>query len=225
MATGECATVGIAGGLAQGGGHSPLTNQQGFLADTALEFKAITADGKLVTANADTNADLFWALRGGGPAAFAVIVEATYKTFVDPPSSAINLDITLANTGGSVDLLWAAIAKFHSYGPAWIAAGLYVYYEIFGPSLRVHHINRRYTLSVSSPRRLHNNTFQRGTCKQWRSRHEQEGVGGGDCGGSRSKDGWLRPSSIRAVLRCVVNTLGDNLACGGIKVQWWSESK
>ncbi|KAK0745836.1 hypothetical protein B0T18DRAFT_428909 [Schizothecium vesticola] len=98
-------TVGIAGGLVQGGCHGPLNNQQGFLADTALEFNAITADGKLVTANADTNADLFWALRGGGLAAFAVIVEATYKTFVDPPSSAINLDITLANTGGSVDLL------------------------------------------------------------------------------------------------------------------------
>lgn len=140
MVTGECATVGVAGGLVQGGGHGPLTNQQGFLADTALEFKAITADGKLVTANAGTNADLFWALRGGGPAAFAVIVEATYKTFADPPSSAITLDITPANTNGDIDLLWAAIATFHSYSPAWVSAGLYVYYEIFGPTLHVHPI-------------------------------------------------------------------------------------
>ncbi|KAK0652384.1 hypothetical protein B0T16DRAFT_454755 [Cercophora newfieldiana] len=140
MVTGECATVGVAGGLPQGGGHGPLTNQQGFLADTALQFKVITAGGQLTTANANTNPDLFFALRGGGPAAFAVIVEATYKTFTDVPSAGIHVDITPANTNGDINLLWQAIRVFHSYSVAWVDAGLYVYYEIFGPTLHVHPI-------------------------------------------------------------------------------------
>jgi hypothetical protein len=117
-----------------------LTNQQGFLADTALQFKVITADGVLRTANSRTNPDLFWALRGGGPSAFAVIVEATYKTFTDVSSSAINIDITPTHHGMNITLLWAAIKAFHSYSTTWVDNGLYVYYEIFGPQLHVHPI-------------------------------------------------------------------------------------
>ena len=132
MVTGECITVGVAGGLAQGGGHGPLTNQYGFLADTALEFKVLTADGVFRTANADVNADLFWALRGGGPSSFGVVLEATYKTFADLPSSGINLSIT---SGADQALFWRAFEKFTGYTNHFIDHGLYVYYEImaFGP--------------------------------------------------------------------------------------------
>jgi hypothetical protein len=129
-------TVGVAGGLVQGGGHGPLTNFYGFLADTALEFKVITADGVLKTANSKTNSDLFWALRGGGPAAFAVIVEATYKTFVDKASSGVNLELNVADS----TLFWEAVRIFHGYSTRFVDAGLYVYYElgIGGNILRVH---------------------------------------------------------------------------------------
>jgi len=137
MVTGECATVGVAGGLPQGGGHGPWTNREGFLADTALQFKVITADGFLRIANAQHNSDLFWALRGGGPSAFGVVVEATYKTFNDLPSSAINLDITPAHAAGNATQVWEAIRIFHSYATTWVDNGLYVYYEIFGPLLHV----------------------------------------------------------------------------------------
>ncbi|KAK5656752.1 hypothetical protein OQA88_4300 [Cercophora sp. LCS_1] len=140
MVTGECSTVGVAGGLPQGGGHGPWTNREGFLADTALEFKVITADGLLRTANANVNSDLFWALKGGGPSAYAVIVQATYKTFNDLPSSAINLDVSPATTGGDVEKVWTAVRLFHAYATTWVDQGLYVYYEIFGPTLHVHPI-------------------------------------------------------------------------------------
>ena len=98
----------------QGGGHGPLTPQQGFLADTALEFKVITADGVLRTANANTNSDLFWALRGGGPSAFAVIVQASYKTFTDQVSTGTNLQIDSTHTTNTT-LFWQAVTAFHGY--------------------------------------------------------------------------------------------------------------
>lgn len=51
----------------------------GLGADNVLEFKVVTADGNLVVANEVVNQDLFWALRGGGPGAWGVVVEATVK--------------------------------------------------------------------------------------------------------------------------------------------------
>ncbi|KAK4167921.1 hypothetical protein QBC43DRAFT_285235 [Cladorrhinum sp. PSN259] len=137
MVTGECATVGIAGGLVQGGGHGPLTNLYGFLADTAVQFKVITADGVLRTANSVTNSDLFWALKGGGPASFGVIVEATYKTFNDVASSGLTLDINLS-TNTNETRFWEAVRKFHSYSTAFVDAGLYVYYELGPVPLTLH---------------------------------------------------------------------------------------
>jgi hypothetical protein len=117
-----------------------LTNFYGFLADTALEFKVITADGVLRTANAKTNSDLFWALRGGGPAAFAVIVEATYKTFDDQISSGMTLDIDTTHTTNAT-LFWEAVTKFHSYSTHFVDNGLYVYYELGAAGPQVLHVH------------------------------------------------------------------------------------
>lgn len=125
--------------MVQGGGHGPLTNFYGFLADTALQFKVITADGKLRTVNAKSNSDLFWALKGGGPAAFAVIVEATYKIFDDKPSAGMTLDIDTSHTTNAT-LFWEAVRKFHGYSTHFVDNGLYVYYELgtTGQNLHVH---------------------------------------------------------------------------------------
>ena len=71
--------VAVAGGWAQGGGHSYLSSEFGLGADLVLEYKVVTADGNLVVANAVSNPDLFWALRGGGGGTFGVVVEATFK--------------------------------------------------------------------------------------------------------------------------------------------------
>jgi len=64
---GEGATVGVAGGFILGGGHSPLSSVYGMGADHLLEIEIVTADGELITANTEQNADLFWALSGSGP--------------------------------------------------------------------------------------------------------------------------------------------------------------
>lgn len=97
-------------------------------ADTVLEFEVVTASGDIVTANADTNSDLFWALSGGGPSAFGVILSATFKTFVDVPSAGASLDINLSHTDNRT-LLWEAIAIFHAYANHYVDNGLYVYFE------------------------------------------------------------------------------------------------
>lgn len=47
--------------------------------DQILEYKVVTADGNVVIANAVSNPDLFWAMRGGGSATWGVVVEATVK--------------------------------------------------------------------------------------------------------------------------------------------------
>lgn len=70
---GTCQTVGLAGGYIQGGGHGPLSGIYGMGADNVLSLDAITAEGEYVTANAEENPDLYWALKGGGPGTFAVV--------------------------------------------------------------------------------------------------------------------------------------------------------
>ncbi|TGO19737.1 hypothetical protein BPAE_0334g00040 [Botrytis paeoniae] len=82
---GSCPTVGLAGGWLPGGGHGPLTSAYGLGADQALEFEVVTANGTLLTATPTENEDLYWALSGGGPGNYAVILSVTIKAYADGP--------------------------------------------------------------------------------------------------------------------------------------------
>lgn len=62
--TGSSPDVGAVG-LTLGGGLGPLARSHGFTSDYARSFRVVTRDGEVITASAEENADLFWALRGG----------------------------------------------------------------------------------------------------------------------------------------------------------------
>jgi len=67
-------------GLTLGGGFGYLTRRWGWTADTVASMDIVTADGGLVRASADENADLFWGLRGGG-GNFGVVTGIEYNLF------------------------------------------------------------------------------------------------------------------------------------------------
>jgi FAD/FMN-containing dehydrogenase len=76
---GGCTTVGVAG-LVQSGGFGSFSKGFGTAAAGLLEAEVVTADGKVRIANACTNPDLFWALKGGGGGSFGVITRVTLRT-------------------------------------------------------------------------------------------------------------------------------------------------
>ena len=62
---GDTGSVGI-GGLTLGGGVGYLVRKHGLTVDSLLAAEIVTADGRLLLADEEQHADLFWAIRGGG---------------------------------------------------------------------------------------------------------------------------------------------------------------
>lgn len=72
-------TTGIAG-LTLGGGFGWLTRKYGMTIDSLISVDMVTAEGKQMRASESENADLFWALRGGG-GNFGVVTRFEFQLY------------------------------------------------------------------------------------------------------------------------------------------------
>src|ERR1700754_1546761 len=84
---GVVSSTGIAG-LTLGGGEGWLMGKYGLTIDNLLAVEVVTAAGEIVTASAEQNQDLFWALRGGAATSGSPPRSSTKRTRYRPSTAA-----------------------------------------------------------------------------------------------------------------------------------------
>jgi FAD/FMN-containing dehydrogenase len=77
ITSGDTVSVGV-GGLTQAGGIGWMVRKHGLTIDSVVGAEVVTAAGDVVRADAETNPDLFWALRGGG-GNFGIVTAFEYQ--------------------------------------------------------------------------------------------------------------------------------------------------
>ena len=133
---GSAISVSSCGGFTQGGGHSWQGPAHGMAVDNALQFTAVLADGRSVTASRCANPDLFFALRGGGGGSFGVLTSCTYSLYPFTKDGVAGLDLTVALLRGEESTLrfldaWlyhsAAFLSDAKSNPGGVVAGGYTF--------------------------------------------------------------------------------------------------
>jgi FAD/FMN-containing dehydrogenase len=93
-------TTGV-GGLTLGGGVGHLTRGAGLTIDNLVAATVVLADGSIVPTDADTEPDLFWAIRGGG-GNFGVVTSFTFRCL---PVSTVLAGPTLYDLDDTEDVM------------------------------------------------------------------------------------------------------------------------
>jgi FAD/FMN-containing dehydrogenase len=118
---GGCTSVGVAG-LVQSGGFGNFSKRFGTAAAGLLEAEVVTADGQVRIANACTNPDLFWALKGGGGGSVGIITRLTLRTHDLPPTfGAVFCKVRAAGDAAFRALVGKIVAFYAStlFNPHW----------------------------------------------------------------------------------------------------------
>jgi len=87
------------GGLTVGGGMGWLTRQGGLSIDNLASAEVVVADGRVLRTADDENADLFWAIRGGG-GNFGVVTEFEFRLHQVGPMVQFGLFFWAQDQGG-----------------------------------------------------------------------------------------------------------------------------
>lgn len=95
ISSGDTKSVGV-GGLILGGGIGWMVRKYGLTIDSLIGADIVTADGKLFHASETENADLFWAIRGGG-GNFGVVTHVEIQAHASGPVYAGMIMFTLDN--------------------------------------------------------------------------------------------------------------------------------
>jgi FAD/FMN-containing dehydrogenase len=118
---GGCADTGVAG-LVQSGGFNSFSKGFGTAAAGLLEAEIVTADGAVRIANAYTNPDLFWALKGGGGGSWGVVTQLTLRTHDLPALFGAALGTIRAQSDAAFQRLIAHFSQFYAenlFSPHW----------------------------------------------------------------------------------------------------------
>ncbi|HYZ23245.1 MAG TPA: FAD-binding protein [Rhodopila sp.] len=118
---GGCTTVGVAG-LVLGNGFGSFSKRYGAAGAALLEAEIVTADGTVRIANACTNPDLFWALKGAGSCGFGVVTRLTLRTRELPVFVGFAFGEIKANGDEAFRRLIARFTEFYArslFNPHW----------------------------------------------------------------------------------------------------------
>lgn len=77
---GSTTDVGVVG-YVLGGGFGWLGRKYGMAADSVVSFEVVTTDGQTLRVSEDENAELFWALRGGGAGSMVIVTEVVIDLY------------------------------------------------------------------------------------------------------------------------------------------------
>ena len=118
---GGCTTVGVAG-LIQSGGFGSFSKNYGMAASGLLEAEIVTADGAVRIANACTNPELFWGIKGGGGGSLGVVTRLTLRTHELPAWFGIASLTIKATSDAAFRRLVGRFISFYSeslFNPHW----------------------------------------------------------------------------------------------------------
>jgi FAD/FMN-containing dehydrogenase len=101
---GRVSETGVAG-LALGGGYGNLNAKYGLTCDNLVEAQVVLADGRVVTASAEQEPDLFWALRGGG-GNFGIVTSFTFRLHPVGPTVAFAGTLYPLEELGRIERAW-----------------------------------------------------------------------------------------------------------------------
>ncbi len=110
---GGCLTIGVAG-FVQVGGFGSFSRNYGTAAANLLEAEIVTADGAVRIANACTNPDLFWAVKGGGGGTFGVVSRLTLRTHELPQYVGSVFTMVQASSGAAFRRLIGQFLTFYA---------------------------------------------------------------------------------------------------------------
>lgn len=137
VVSGDCPTVGVAGGYSTGGGHGLLNGAYGLGSDNVLEWELVTADGRHLTASPRENADLYWAVTGGGGGTFAVALSMTARLHPETRVGAATLAFSTTSSPNN-ETYEAALEAWWRFLPTVVDTGACPAFNFFDGGFSVH---------------------------------------------------------------------------------------